>query len=187
MMKKYIFGLILLSCSQVAFANNTCKNLSLADKISEIRKNYTDINKSLTDYKMLVDNNLEGSSEGGKANYYIDKQGDMVKRVESYYGETGNWFIEYYYHQGELRFIFTVDTNYNSHVSLPNFDKLKSTVTTNRYYFYCNQMIKWLDKNKNSVAPNSDEFLKKEKELFGNVRRGHAIYESDMQARRIFL
>ncbi len=186
-MKKYIFSLILLTCNQTVFANDTCENLSLADKITEIRKNYTHINKNLADYKMLVDNNLEGSSEGGKANYYIDKQGDMVKRVESYYGENNQWFIEYYYHQGDLRFIFTVDTNYNSPISFPNFDKLQSMVTTNHYYFYCNRLIKWLDKDKKSVTPNTQEFSNKEKELLGNVRRGHAIYESDMQARRIFL
>ncbi len=186
-MKKYIFTLILLSCSQVALADNSCDDLSLKEKVSEIRENYADINNNLKRYKMLVDNNLEGSSEGAKANYYIDNQGDMVKRVEIYYGETGKSLIEYYYYQGDLRFIFTLNTDYNSHISLPDFDPTKSIITANRYYFYCDRMIKWLDKDKNSISPDSDEFIEKENELFSNVQRGHAIYESEVQVRRIFL
>ncbi len=201
-MKKYIFTLILLTCSQVVFANNTCENLSFKEKISEIRKNYADINNNIYDYKTYFFDGIgngEGS-EGSEAVNYVDNKGNLVKRVETYYYETGKFLIEYYYHQGNLRFIFTVDTDYNSHISMPNFEQAQYTTSKNRYYFYCNRLIKWLDKDKKSIAPNSKKFIEKEQQLLDDMKDSlkeqelsddmqdnPLINQDNEQVRRIFL
>ncbi len=198
-MKKYIFTLILLSCSQVIFANNTCENLSFKEKISEIRKNYADINKNLENYKIQTAP-LYDSTEGGKAVDYINEKGDIVKRIETYYGEMGRFVVEYYFYQGDLRFIFTVDINYNAHITSPDFNQFRYTIDENRYYFYCNRMIKWLDQDKNSITPNSKRFKLREQELLDDMKDSlkeqkllddmqdsQTINQDNEQVRRIFL
>ncbi len=205
-MKKYIFTLILLTCSQVTFANtnDTCENLSLKEKVSEIRKNYTDINKNLEYYNIQI-TPLYESTEGGRAVDYVNDKGEIVKRIETYYGEMGRFVIEYYFYQGDIRFIFTVDINYNAHITSPDFNQFRYTINENRYYFYCNRMIKWLDQDKKAITPNSKkfsereqellndmqdntkEFDKKEQELLNDMQDNHIINQDNEQVRRIFL
>lgn len=153
---------------------------STPDIIAEIRENFTKINNAEDNYRTIEKEILGKSAEGGNAVYYIDDEGyGLAKIVATYFGETGKSIVEYYYHEGELFFVFNQKYKYNRPIIYDEemaaefgddevFDISKSTITEDRYYFDKDELIRWLDNDKEEVASTSDEFAEKNTELIEN-------------------
>lgn len=127
------------------------KMLSSEEKINEIRAVYNKINKNLASYRVTEFDNDE-STEGGTSKFYIHNN-QFVKITKEYLGEMGKRNIDYYFTEnGELRFVFEQLTHYNAPMyvtedtedGMEAFDPKKSTVEENRYYFYNDELIRWL-------------------------------------------
>jgi hypothetical protein len=121
---------------------------------------------------------MEYSAEGGKIKAYYDDT-ILRKAIVSYFGETGQKIVDYYFWDNEIFFIFVEDYNYNSPVyvaeDLPKegieaYDKKKTEGTQNRYYFTKNKLIRWIGPDKKNIDNKSPAFLKKQEELLKDVQ-----------------
>jgi hypothetical protein len=148
-MRKLIFLYTMLFCASYLFAQTE------EDLVKKIRSKFNSINSNLNNYKLIV-KDIEGeSTEGGTMKAYFDNDNLVLLHCE-FYGESGNVKEDYYYDNGDLFFMFSVDQRYTSHIMDEN-NKIAST-TENRYYFDKLKMIRWLDKDKKTVSKTSNEF-----------------------------
>lgn len=112
-------------------------------EILEIRKLY---NETLTDkkgYTVLTQDDFENSSEGGEITAY--KNSKEVKLIEAvYYGHMGKAKYDYYYKGSKVYFVFVEEFNYNAPPTQPSYDQEKTTKDQSRYYFWNDEMIRWI-------------------------------------------
>jgi hypothetical protein len=148
-MKKIVFLLLSLSYVTIMLAQTE------EDLVKKIRAKFNSINSNLNNYK-LIEKDIEGeSTEGGTMKAYFENDNLVLLHCE-FYGESGNVKEDYYYDNGDLFFMFSVNQRYTSHIMDEN-NKIAST-TENRYYFDKLKMIRWLDKDKKQVSKASTEF-----------------------------
>ncbi|HEX5170959.1 MAG TPA: hypothetical protein VFW11_17410 [Cyclobacteriaceae bacterium] len=139
-----------------------CQQIDTTKVIENIRKQYLEINSRLDTYQKATKDILGESSEGGQADVYYD--GDSMKKmVITHYGAIGKVTAEYYIQETKVFFIFIKRTVYDK----PIYEKGSkvSAVEEDRFYFYEDKMIRWIDSSKNIVNPATEIFQLKEKEL----------------------
>jgi hypothetical protein len=134
--------------------------------ITNIKNEFKRINSD-TEKLVLVTKDLEDiSSQGGDLKLFYEEN-DLKKAVLIAYGETGRSTSEYYFEDGKLIFAYTRDEFYDKSIydkQQPNIQKEEE----NRFYFFENKLIRWIDKNNKIVNPS--EYLDKEKELIKEVK-----------------
>lgn len=156
-MMRAAIGILLFVWCSVALAEDAA--------ILQIRAEYQSIHGALKTFK-TQELELGGDSA---ATAYIDPEGRIRAIIEGSSSMAGEFGCEYYYHKdGKLFFVFCDNVQYNAPASMTRemaeeqgteaFDRKKSIVTEDRYYFENNRMIRWVNKNKKQVDPNTQEF-----------------------------
>lgn len=129
--------------------------------IISIRQHYAAINKRSARLRK-VKKELSGFSlEGGELIAYFDGPA-IVKIVARHFGESGNTLEEYYYHNGQLIFVFEKESRYNR-----PFSGRVMTAMENRFYFHEDDLIRWIGDKGKEVAV-SEEYRLKEKVFLEN-------------------
>jgi hypothetical protein len=132
------------------------------DKIAQIRHEYNQINKGLKDFIVEEKDIFGESAEGGKIKKYYEN-GNLRKATVSHFGEMGKSVTEFYIKEGKVFFIYDSKSYYTKPIYIEG-----STVDStkeNRFYFWNNDMIRWVGEDNEIVEPESEIFLEKEKEL----------------------
>lgn len=138
--------------------------------IKDIRAKFSLINTDLHSYEQRSGDIEEYSTEGGEYTVYYDGE-DPLKIEAIYYGEMGRVAIDYYLWDRKVFFVFHQRFSYNSPIYITEdipeqgieaFDDSKTSIEENRYYFYKNSLIRWLDNEKNKVDPSSNEYKEEE-------------------------
>lgn len=146
-------------------------NFSQADDtaINSIRKEYQLIQQGLSKFKTETVELEDYALEGADAKAYRDKTDDIRLIKAELFHESGKEFKNFYYRNGKLIFAFYITHRYNQHTGITPeiakregieeaFDPKKTLITEDRYYFFNNKMIRWIDENKKEVNVNSTEF-----------------------------
>ncbi len=170
-------GILLLVCCGAALAEDAA--------ILRIRAEYQSLHGALKTFKTQQ---LEPDG-GGTTTAYADAQGRIRAITDEGGGEAGDFGCEYYYHEdGRLFFVFCQNVQYNAPAAMTRemakeqgveaYDPKKSIVTEDRYYFEGGRMLRWVDKNRKQVAPNTPAFrdaaaqvMKESDELLGEFRK----------------
>ena len=158
---------IILFISLISITNLFAQR-SQTEKIADIKTWYKELTSNINSYeKLTVDYPYEIIEGGGKITYY--KKDGMIDlfEVAYYYGEIGKEKFSFYFRNNKLFFVFQVTENYGPPGCVV--DDRKIIKDENRYYFYCNKMIKWLDGDKKEVSVKSLSFKSKEEELLKDV------------------
>lgn len=149
--------------------------------ISQIRKEYQSIRKTLPTLKVESADPPEPSTEGGEVKAYRDSKGNIrLIRMELYF-ESGKEIEEYYYQNNLLIFTLYEEHRYNVPMNVTPevvreiggqaFDPRKTSITANRYYFNNGKMIRWIDAEKKEVEINSKEFREAEKSVSDSSKK----------------
>jgi hypothetical protein len=150
---------------------------SLADEdtvklVSQIKEQSLAINANLAKYRLVEQDLMDESAEGGFISAFDDRQA-VRKLIVTYYGETGKAVTEYYFNHNTLLFALIRESHYNKSVTQPG---LKITsVYENRCYFNNNKMIRWLQgtiiQKPNTVSYNDEgtKLLSESKRLLNYI------------------
>ncbi len=174
-----VFVFIFLFFQLIGFS----QELELNDKIKIIRDNFKMVNDNWMNYEKTKIDVME-SAEGGEITYY-SKNNLIVKISEMHYGETGKAQIDSYYINEKLSFVFVQNFRYNAHIMwteereedgivYPAFDPNKTKVFEDRFYFYENEMIRWINSDKDFVDKELEEFKEEEE---NRLKRGKELIE----------
>jgi hypothetical protein len=140
----------------IAFSCNAQKTEN--EMVNDIRAWYKDVSENLGSYEKFVHDAPGESTEGGVLTVY--KENDNIRMIkEEYYGESGNAKYHYYFRNDKLFFMFQVNKYYDVPIYVD--DSGKGKIEENRFYFYSDQMIRWLDPKKEKVNKASEEFTNK--------------------------
>jgi len=90
----------------------------------------------------------------------------VMKMVATFFGETGKAVEEYYFWNGKLIFVFSVDNRYDKPLSGKVARK-----TEGRFYFKDDKLIKWLGGDGKEVASDSSEFAVKQTDYLKIARQ----------------
>ena len=152
--------------------NDTVENKNIEERLRLIRENFRRIN-SKTAWTTIKNKDLWQSTEGGEAKYYYT--GDTIEKIiVRQFGEMGQILTEYYFHNGDLSFVFEKSVIYNrpyywdstkSNENNDNqtFDFDKSEIVEVRSYFDRGKLIHQV-KNQDLDTPFPDEYLLEEQE-----------------------
>ncbi len=134
--------------------------------ISDIKKQYLEINSNLSKYTKQEKKILGKSTEGGTIVSYFEKS-KLKKIIVTQYGEMGKSICEYYY-KNNLIFVLTSEYLYDK----PIYYKDIHTVSRNenRYYFFDDSLIKWINKERRVINPNSTLFKNEEATILKEAR-----------------
>jgi len=165
-MKKALIIMILFMVALNLFSQKT-EN----EKVADIRIWYKEITDNLNSYEKILMDAPDESTEGGLITFY--KEGEEIRMIkEEYYGESGNVSYSYYFRNKRLFFMFKVQTTYDVPIYID--ESGNGTAEENRFYFYSNEMIRWLDKDKQKVDKNSGMFYKTSASVLNDA---YALYE----------
>lgn len=165
-MKGFVFAfLMFIGTSSYGLSCHNRELLQQVDTvriIENIRKKFQEINAKEHSFQKATKDIFGQSSEGGQAEVYYDGD-DLKKMIVTHYGEIGKIRTEYYVDDGAVFFIYVKRTEYDK----PMHEKGSkvSSIEEDRYYFYQDKMIRWVDSSKSIVKPTSEIFQSKEKEL----------------------
>jgi len=173
-MKKTLFITALLICSFWVLNAQTEEEL-----ITSIRERFTTINSNLESYE-TIEKDIEGEAAEGayiKA-YHID--GVIVLLQCVFYGEMGNLKEDYYYDDGNLFFVYTIEEKYD----MPTYLEDAKVVTTeeNRYYLNNGLMIRWLvdiNEKRTTKDKKSKVFFDKESEIINEAIRMLEVFNKN--------
>jgi len=164
-MKIIIALLVILVSGFTSMTTGHAPRLPQADPIDTIRQHYANINKSVPLYRR-VKKNLSGfSGEGGELVAYFHGP-SVMKMVATFFGETGKAVEEYYFWNGKLIFVFSVDNRYDKPLSGKVARK-----TEGRFYFKDDKLIKWLGGDGKEVASDSSEYAGKQTDYLKTARQ----------------
>jgi hypothetical protein len=143
--------------------------------ILEIRKECQLIKMSLQNFPRKSVKLFGYSTEGGRANAYVDAEGYIQMLQVELYGESGKMSAQYYYRHASLIFVYYVFHRYNvpyymtpekaKKIGSEAFDHKKTKIEEDRYYFDGGKMIRWLNKEDKEVDIKSAEFKDAEKKV----------------------
>jgi hypothetical protein len=152
--------------------------------ISDIRNDYSIINENIDSYSKIEKDILGESTEGGLAIYYLkDNDIENLKKISAtYFGETGKSIYEFYYEESRLFFVFEQRYEYNRPIYWDKeraeefndsevFDIDKSKITENRYYFYDDKLVMWLNPDQQEVETSLDSFEEKRVDVLNHSRK----------------
>lgn len=166
-MKLTFAVLISILLNQLSYSQST------QDAIQEIRSHFKYVNENLNRLKYIKEETFEESTDGGIIHKYLD-DGNIVKIRCEYYGETGKLFREYYIKKNKLLFVFDQDYRYNMPYYFDSlraaesgfkewFDPSKTKLKENRFYYYNDNMIRWINSEGEFLSIESEQWLDKEK------------------------
>ena len=140
---------------------------SSPDLIEQIRNEYDLINKSLGSYSMIESNDINVYKDLNPDHYSFESfeisrlaiisliryyDSDEIKKVVvKFEGDRQDLISEYYYKNDSLIFVFKTLNNYKHPKWSDDFNVADKDILENRYYFYENKLIKWIDSNKIDV------------------------------------
>ncbi|BAF71698.1 hypothetical protein [Sulfurovum sp. NBC37-1] len=133
--------------------------------IDDIKQAYRRINSQQASFVTMQQEIRDISSEGAVAKYFFDQDGSIALIKLNIYGEMGKLEEEYYFQNGNLFFMFSIDYSYNEPPILSGYDPKKTKIQKNRYYFIRDKMVKWLNTKLQKVPEYSAKFKNKEKEI----------------------
>ena len=138
-------------------------------RIKEIRAAYNSIQKELETYR-VKEINIEGASaEGGHIKGYY-KKNRLILMLDEYFGETGKVRNEYYFDKDKLIFVLEQKFLYNGPANdSSRFTGNKTHIISERFYFENDELILWLNENKNQVIKQPDLIRNKTKEVLETV------------------
>lgn len=149
-----------------------------AAEIATIRRSYSLINRKQTRYKRIK-KSLEGfSTEGGELVGYLDGKA-IVKLIATFYGESGKALEEYYYHDGQLIFVYRKQSAYDKPLS----GRVVS-FAEQRLYFSGGRLLRWIDEKGRNVAGGQEyaakeqEYLNSSREFLAGIRSSNPVIES---------
>jgi len=161
-------------CEERSYYDWSCKpwdsitskdEITYDKKIENIRTNYKEINDNISNYEKIEQDIIDESTEWWQRILYKQTNWDdyLYRKIkETYYWEMWKTTYEFYFdNEWSLSFIFEQRTNYNAPMYVEEFDETQNTITENRYYFYEDNMIKWIDDKKNIVNTKDEKFTKK--------------------------
>ena len=126
--------------------------------IAAIRSQYATINAELPQYSKIEKDAPNFSTEGGTLEAY--QAGNALRKIVlRYFGELGRGTEEYYYWDEQLFFVFRIESEYDQ-----PFGKVVGT-KEQRFYFADDQLIRWLDEQKQPVAPGEPTYQEAERDL----------------------
>lgn len=126
--------------------------------INRIKKLYKETNSKIITYSKIKKDIQDQSEEGGVVVAYYDNK-DLKKIIATYYGETGKVITEYYFYKDSIFFILNIEYFYNKPIYIKS--STISSIQENRYYFYKNQLLQWINSNKHAVGPSPTEYQEK--------------------------
>jgi len=178
-MKSLILASALLLVTLCTQAQSNGNNLPNERQIIEdIRARYKIINE--TQGFKVKEYNLEGYSAEGTIITTYHSGAKLMKAIAAYYGESGKEILEYYFWDDSIMFIFSQLHTYNSPIyvtysdpesGLQPFDASKTKISENRYYFYQNKLIRWVDPEKVMINTFLPQFEEKEREMLDDVHQ----------------
>jgi hypothetical protein len=136
--------------------------------VTKIREQFKNTNANLNGYELLQKDIYTESTEGGLIKLYVS-EGETVMMHCEFYGEGGNLMEEFYFWNGQLYFVYTVQELYDRPIYMEG--SQVSEKNENRYYFDNGKMIRWLDEKKQKVNITSEAFIKAEKEMLNESLR----------------
>lgn len=163
-----------LTCSLIVFSLGNLFSQNTDTLINDIRIKYKTINDSLSTYSKVFNEEWDYASEGTDGYAFYDNNDLKLIKV-GLYGETGRKELEYYFHNDVLFFAFVTDYSYNRPIYYTGedvtegdeaFDPNKTVKNENRYYFFENKMIRWLDSKKNQVPSSKPGYKEKGEGIF---------------------
>ena len=139
--------------------------LDVEEVISTIREHYGAINYNVKYYDK-VSKMVSSSDDHTIALKGYFKDGELRKMTTRYEDDFERLIEEYYFWDNELFFVYTqLDYDY-PHDELSNYKS--ETPGQNRFYFHNNNLIRWLDPEKEEVV--ASKFSSKESQILSEVR-----------------
>lgn len=151
----------------------------------EIKSIYNRIQKELPQYRSKTAPVFDMSTEGGETTGYY--KNDTIQKISTVLlGETGKWFQESYYKNGQLVFVLETNHRYNAPIYFDQkaademgvadvFDIEKTTITENRYYFKNNVLFKWLNDTGNPEDATPESLKMKTENLLYDSKKLQGI------------
>lgn len=134
--------------------------------ISDIKKQYLEINSNLSKYTKQEKKILGKSTEGGTIVSYFEKY-NLKKIIVTQYGEMGKSISEYYY-KNDLIFVLIAEYLYDKPIYYKDIHIVSKN--ENRYYFFDDSLIKWINKERRVINPNSVLFKNEEATILKEAR-----------------
>lgn len=132
--------------------------------VSDIREKFAAINSNIESYKKVTGDMMSESSEGSSVEGYY-KGDELRKLVVEFYGHLGRLKEEYYFWNNKIFFVYTQLFSYN--VSITMKECKVDHIDQNRYYFYNDKLVRWLDPKKEKV--DNSKFNQKEIEILNDI------------------
>jgi hypothetical protein len=134
--------------------------------ISGIKRQYLEINSNLSKYIKIEKKILGKSTEGGIIVIYHEKS--IIKKIViTLYGEMGKNISEYYY-KDSLVFVLRSEYLYDKPIYYKGSHVV--SIDENRYYFFNDTLIKWINKERRIINPNSLLFKDEERIVLKEAR-----------------
>jgi hypothetical protein len=164
-----LIKMLLLSNSYTCHTQPVMTNqIDTGNVIRQIRVQFNAINaRGAALRKQKRELSTDFSSEGGSMDRFYDPAGKLQKIVCENYGAIGRTHEEYYIHNDSLFFAYTKEYIYNEPISV-NMNPSIKKVTENRYYFYQDEIIQWLE-DVQKKEPSG--FAKMSREILGTWKR----------------
>lgn len=139
------------SLKQKGIKNLKMQQVDRFDKekaVLHIRELFNKINEQAKNAEIIEKDMMGESTEGGQLKAY-KYAGEIIKLIMLSFGENGKVAKEYYFENQQLIFAFTKEEYYDRPMYVLG-SKISKTVE-NRYYFYNEELFKWLNPEKNEV------------------------------------
>lgn len=176
---RVITGLIVFLFITVSYAEDP--------DILHIRNEYQAIRNALPELKTETVDLSGHSTEGGDAEAFIGKNGEVRLIKTGLFFESGKFFEEFYYENESLIFALYSEHRYNvpfyvtpeiaKDIGGEAFNPDKTAIKEYRYYFNNGEMIRWLDENKNPVSPHSRDFKDAEKMVLNRSNKIFLLFK----------
>ncbi len=141
---------------------------AVEEKIKSIRAKYAEIEKQLKDCRQVKRDLPDESAEGGELTGYFSGS-NLRKLSAKFFGETGKVLEEFYLADGQVIFVFLVETRYTA----PNSGVVKNK-TEQRFYFAGGKLIRWLDAQNKEVTASADKSAR-ERDLLAAAKKYSAM------------
>ena len=155
-------------CLLAAVESLRAADPAIEAKVKSIRGKYAEIEKSLKDCRQVKRDLPDESAEGGELTAYF-KDSSLRKLSARLFGETGKVLEEFYFADGQVIFVFRVETRYTE----PNSGVVKSK-TEQRFYFADGKLIRWLNPDRKDVTADAAK-PERESELLATAKKYSAM------------
>ena len=121
---------------------------SIEAQIAIIRKQYNQINADITKFRIVKEDLVGQSAEGGELIKFYE--GESLRKAKLvFYGETGRAMVEYYFLDSSI--IFSFKRTYYYEMAIYDKDSTVRKVEEERFYFNKRKLIRWIGPNGKTV------------------------------------